>query len=103
MQSRINKYNKQLMDISDRRVLIANSQNQIIQKYQGNFDTDITATANSATWDSDPQVILLSNEDNCLDMEAKSIETQLNALKNNLEQMEKSQENNIKNGVAKLA
>ncbi len=103
MQSRINKYNKQLMDISDRRALIANSQNQIIKKYQGDYEKDTTGTANSATWDQDPQVILLANQDNCLDMESKSIETQLNALKNNLEQMEKSQQDDIKNGVAKLA
>lgn len=108
MQQRINKYNKQLLNISDRRSLIAVSQSEILQKYQKSFEANTSEDSETvyntvASWDQDPQVILLTNEDNQLDMEEDSIETQLNALQKELEAMEKAQEKCIKNGVAKLA
>lgn len=103
MQSRINKVNKQLTAISDKRTNVTMQMNQIIQQYQGNYDTDLTATENSKNWSEDPKVILLQNQDNRFDMEQKSIETELNALTQALENLEKAQETCVKNGVAKLA
>ncbi len=108
MQQRINKYNKQLLNISDRRSIIAVSQNEILQKYQKSFEANTsedsaTVYNTMASWDQDPQVILLTYEDDQLDLQAGSIETQLNALQKDLEAMEKAQEKCIKNGVAKLA
>ena len=103
MQSRINKFNRQLTSISDKRTNVTTQLNKIIQQYQGDYDKDITATANSQTWSEDPKVILLTNQDNKFDMEQKTIETELNALTKALENLEKAQETCIKNGVAKLA
>lgn len=103
MQSRINKVNKQLTAISDKRTNVTMQMNQIIKQYQGNYDTDLTATENSKNWSEDPKVILLQNQDNRFDMEQKSIETELNALTQALENLEKAQETCVKNGVAKLA
>ena len=103
MQSRINKFNRQLTSISDKRTNVTMQMNQIIKQYQGDYDKDVTATENSKNWSEDPKVILLTNQDNKFDMEQKTIETELNALTKALENLEKAQETCIKNGVAKLA
>ncbi len=103
MQSRINKFNRQLTSISDKRTNVTMQMNQIIKQYQGDYDKDVTATENSKNWSEDPKVILLTNQDNKFDMEQKTIETELNALTKALENLEKAQDTCIKNGVAKLA
>ena len=41
MQSRINKFNRQLTSISDKRTNVTMQMNQIIKQYQGDYEADI--------------------------------------------------------------
>ena len=83
------KLNKQIMHITNQRDIIT---------------ARITALmADGVDSSVDPEIKLLQYQDNSLDMEQKSIETQLSVITENLEKIEKQQEDNIKKEVPKLS
>ena len=86
--SKQSKTNKQLMSISSQRESIACRLTSLI--------------ANGVDSAVDPQVKLLQYQDNQLDMQQKTLETDLNAITNNLENLDKLKEENLK-AVPKLS
>ena len=88
MTSQKSKIEKQMMSINDERDIVTAQLGKAYKKED---------------WYKDANVKLLQSQDDRLDQELGQLETQLKAIQNNLESLEKQKENNIKNGVAKLA
>ncbi|MCR5261894.1 MAG: hypothetical protein K6C94_08675 [Candidatus Gastranaerophilales bacterium] len=88
MLSKQSKTNKQLMSISSQREMIACRVTNLM--------------ANDVDSSVDPRVKLLEYQDRQLDMQQKSLETELNALSANLENLQKLKEENLK-AVPKLS
>lgn len=80
--------NRQLTSISSRREIIAC---RLTNLMANNVDSSV-----------DPRVKLLEYQDNQLDMEQKSLETDLNAITSKLEALDKLKEENLK-AVPKLS
>lgn len=89
MTSQKNAISKKMTAISDQRELLSGQMNSII-----NSNTE---------WYKDKNVKILESKDNQLDLELGQLETQLKDIESKLESYEKQKDNNIKNGVAKLA
>ncbi len=84
-----NAISKEMTAISDQRELVTGQMNSII--------------TSTTEWYKDKNVKILEAKDNQLDMELGQLETQLKDIESKMESFEKQRDNNIKNGVAKLA
>ncbi len=69
---------------------------KLTQKRQ-NISTQMSELITTTDWTTDPQVKLLQIQDNDLDMQQGTMETQLSAITANLQSQEKLLDNNIKN------
>ena len=89
VQQKANK-NRDLTQISDKRDMVTTRVNKLIQ-------------ASDGSWYKDPEIKALQNQEDSLDLEIKSIETDLQYIEECIEAFEKQKDSNIKDEVPSLA